>query len=179
VNAVLYVPVAGDPHGVLAPGVCGATVPMLWRHDLEGTWHDRRPTADSEHPCYSLPDPPATAALVLALAGVPLPEGCDRAARVLAAAEGISTVQGYRFWLGFDSARTRKSPLTSGFEAFVGGRMIGWALAGDIGSEQRHYDNEEYPALGHPPYAEDHPMLRPWALAHVIAARLGGEVVTL
>ena len=76
-RAILLVPSPGDPHGLLAPGACGAVPPTVacFLDKIEGAcWMD---------------DPDMKpAALVLAWNGRAVPEGCDRAIRVLAQFHG-------------------------------------------------------------------------------------------
>jgi hypothetical protein len=75
-KAILLVPAPGDPHGLLAPGKCGAMPPIMGRwplapdHWIAGV---RCPEIDSGTKCQH--------ALVLAWDGEPVPEGCDRALR--------------------------------------------------------------------------------------------------
>ncbi len=71
VASVLLKPTDGDPHGLLARGLCGSCPPYAWR--LEGAkWNAGQGTG----PVLTDGD-----ALVLAWEGAPVPEGSDRAAR--------------------------------------------------------------------------------------------------
>jgi hypothetical protein len=82
-SAILLVPTPGDPHGLLAPGVCGARVPTLYNstscgYDAHRGWRERH---DVRGDCYMCGHPDE--ALVLAWEGEPVPEGVDRAIRRL------------------------------------------------------------------------------------------------
>lgn len=86
-RAILLVPAAGDPHGLLATGACGARPPLAYYFpgsktwnaldDMSRRWRGSRPSELEPH------------ALVLVWGSVVIQEGCDRAARVLASREGL------------------------------------------------------------------------------------------
>ena len=75
-NAILFTPSEGDPHDVLAPVLCGGSVPLA-RLDDDDQWV----AFDPEH--YAAPDAKVHTgvALVLAWDGAAVAEGCDRAVR--------------------------------------------------------------------------------------------------
>ena len=83
IRAILLVPADGDPHGLLAPGVCGAMPPIL----MPGSQTLRsRETAETPLEWVSadaMVRYSARAALVLVWDGEPVSEGCDRAIRCL------------------------------------------------------------------------------------------------
>jgi hypothetical protein len=85
---VLLVPAPDDPHGLLREGLCGARPPLAIRLTVPCDLHvaslrcmDWRATIRSCDTGLS-----SERALVLAWDGEPVPEGCDRAIRALAAA---------------------------------------------------------------------------------------------
>ncbi len=78
---VLFLPVDGDPYGLLTSGV-GCTRPPAWsvRQHGDRTWC-RDQNCTMGHMMFYARD-----ALILLWQGVAIPEGCDRATRVLLAA---------------------------------------------------------------------------------------------
>jgi len=79
--AVLLVPEEGDPHGLLSEGPCGAKVPMMWQCTCGPRWMPCGSRKYSCAQCRSQGFPGK--ALVLAWEGKAVPEGLDRADRVL------------------------------------------------------------------------------------------------
>ena len=73
---ILLIPADNDPHGLLAEGVCGSRTPTAWLHER----------ASGDVWLASIGNGVMAGevnALVLAWDGVPVAEGCDRAARVI------------------------------------------------------------------------------------------------
>ena len=67
-HALILIPEEGDPHGLLAEGVCGARPPTAWLHtDDPGLWIPSDVAHDD-----------TGEALVLAWDGESVPEGMDR-----------------------------------------------------------------------------------------------------
>ena len=166
---IFFLPSAGDPHNCLAAGKCGARVPTTWYHadqPVESLLADRMWTP-------RIGETPVVRVLVLAWAGEILPEGMDRAARVLAAREGRHAEHTAPAWCE-----------NWAWESY------GWHLGDWYGVNAILYhgvrirrgwgprEQVEVPrliALG-PPQRKD-PMRAARALATVCAARLGGHVV--
>ena len=71
-KAILLVPPPGDPHGLLAPGKCGARVPIVFRCACK-QWR-----ACGDGPCICGYGASLEHALVLAWDGEPVVEGLDR-----------------------------------------------------------------------------------------------------
>lgn len=93
ISTILLVPADGDPHGLLADGVCGAKPPILdgWacndaQHGLWWTFG-----RDLEPPicdvCSARKRWEEARALVLAYQGKPVPEGCSRVLASIAEGE--------------------------------------------------------------------------------------------
>lgn len=78
-SSIVLIPSAGDPHGLLREGRCGAKAPTV--HSLYGQWTDAYPREGT------LP-----AALALWWRGEIVPEGCDRVQRALMAANARISV---------------------------------------------------------------------------------------
>ena len=83
VQAVLLIPAAGDPHGLLREGPCGARPPMVyegWEGDpLRSWWTTASATANASARFY--PSRAHRRALVLAWDGEPVAEGLGRLRR--------------------------------------------------------------------------------------------------
>lgn len=79
---ILLVPVEGDPHGLLAGGLCSAQPPGAWV--LHGHW---LPIVDRRT---------APQALVLAWDGKPVPEGIDRLIRVWSGLKPFQVAGGWK-----------------------------------------------------------------------------------
>lgn len=75
-KAILLIPAPGDPHSLLAPGECGAMAPSAFRCAC------KRWRVGGDGPCTCGYGASLDRALVLAYAGEPVVEGCDRAARL-------------------------------------------------------------------------------------------------
>lgn len=168
-NTLLLVRLWNDTHHMLEAGTCGARVPIVHRYrwkdqpDHWSTWKTVEvfnPETVEEH------------ALVLVWDGKPVPEGCDRAARVLGIREGFSEL--YRApWLTLAPAldiyrrhRWRLSP---------GGTYIEYSANGNTNSQPWLVPALK-DVLEHIAGTELEP---PWALATICANRLGGEVVVI
>lgn len=83
IDSILLVPADGDPHGLLADGVCGAKVPIMHR-----VWGPRRdPIPRWLDGAKSSPILANAEALVLAYQGKPVAEGCYRVLDTIAASE--------------------------------------------------------------------------------------------
>lgn len=80
IDSILLVPADGDPHGLLADGVCGARVPWAYHEHVAGGVHQWTMAT-----ARSIRQP--RAALVLAYQGKPVAEGCYRVLDTIAASE--------------------------------------------------------------------------------------------
>ena len=164
-KAILLVPAAGDPHGLLAPGKCGAMPPIVEYTHVGGGKHAWIEQV-SLHPPKQ--------ALVLSWDGEPVAEGFDRAARKLSGRPGTA------FFRRSDYAYFAWSLVTMDHddrlfnEYFVGHpigdfqRMCesadrGWTRVDALADKDRDAGS----------------LASAWALATVCAARIGGEVVVL
>lgn len=177
-KAILLVPSSKYQDDLLREGPCGARAPRAWRYgvldgkpimDLATPWSDAQPEPwllDPEHgdPCWQ-------GALVLAWGGVVVPEGCDRAARVLAALDGMDPSTGvlWRHGSVFSSPPTwvlmSNEPRTA-----YGTRCYAPPSQRGMG--------EHVADLATPP-ANIGALLSAWALATVCASRGLGTIVTL
>ena len=96
-RAILLIPAPGDPHGLLAPGKCGAMPPSVYDAPIVG-WVTAETLSRRTHGSFDLDEYENgldrairldyRQALVLAWDGEPVPEGCDRAVRCLEMREG-------------------------------------------------------------------------------------------
>ncbi len=178
--SVLLIPAPGDPHGLLVPGLCGSQPPRVWRDDTTGEWSETRPVTEQDHPCYSLPDLPSTAALALAWQGRVCPEGRLRAELALAAAVKRDATSGVAWRRGDQAVDALISRgrwwletwvASAGDTGFAGGAVFGNSLSfGDF-----HADKSV--ALLRPPGIGDGPVLDMWALAAVLSQHVGGSVI--
>lgn len=87
ISTILLVPEEGDPHGLLAAGVCGARPPVMCLASADEPW--AKWCGDTET---------CTRALVLAHDGKPVPEGCDRADHALGDPDDDPTMTRGRDW---------------------------------------------------------------------------------
>lgn len=132
-RAILIVPAAGDPHGLLAAGACGSRPPVAWRapavlgrprgygkaprKDLPERWVLCAQTSVAGEKLREL----TTGALVLAWDGKPVPEGCDRAVRAHAAKSGRAAP---RWPLTYDYLPEHVLMLANDCMADLGGEVV-------------------------------------------------------
>jgi len=166
---ILLQPEQNDPHRLLEAGACSARAPAVHRY----RWTDK---PDQWNPWQSAevfhPDAVGEHALVLLWHHQIVPEGCDRAVRILGVKEGLGSI--YRApWLTLAPAldlynrhRWRLSP---------GGQYIEYSANGNTNSQPWLV-----PGLQDVPAGVANTELEPpWALATICANRLGGKVVVL
>ena len=161
--ALLLVPSEAWRDRLLATGPCGAMVPMAWQHWHSGRWIAPGGKLSAVEFVKLEDDPPV--ALVLAWAGAAVPEGCDRAARVLLAREGHG-----------DACTTAPEwiPRFGDGECWMLGDDVTYFVPGHTMGELR--GDFEVPELAG---ASVGGTGAAWALATVCAARGLGEVVTV
>lgn len=175
-RAVLLVPTPEWREALLREGPCGARPPTAWAHErrLGVTWLAG----------HSGVMPSETNALVLVWDGAPVPEGCDRAARVLVRHLGASDADG----VAWHHSHRGYWELWALWPRVQGGGM-GWRSRnflpyGDV----READPRNCPEINYaapylavpgPTWAPKAIEDRAEALARVCAARGLGTVVTI
>ena len=184
-RAILLVPSEAHRDRLLATGPCEATPPMAWQHWHSGRWIAPGGKLSAVEFVKLEDDPPV--ALVLAWAGAAVPEGCDRAARVLASsawsskwptAHGVAwkpSIVSDRYGIdGWELDSTERDEAVEFIAAADARIKHSLNVIGPL----RFDVPVVVPALGNTP-ADIGALLPAWALAIVCAARGLGEVVTV
>lgn len=111
---VLFLPEGWDPHGLLTAGV-GGTRPPTWgvRQHGDRTWCHDQTCAKGHMMFYS------RGALILLWQGAAIPEGCDRATRVLIAAGHSALVLHEKYSTAGAEALARVCAERLGGEVFI------------------------------------------------------------
>ena len=125
ITAILLIPAKDDPHGLLAKGVCGGRVPMLYERP-PSTYYGGHGSKPADHPWVLAGTlvvlggerHHARRALVLAWDSTVTVEGCDRAGRVL------GTVVLSELWLASRPTMDDVMRLATVCAARLGGEVV-------------------------------------------------------
>lgn len=151
---------------LLEPGKFGGRMPMAGDLNLTGQWELCRLSEDDQ--LWS------KRALILAWEGVPCLAGCETAQRALAYFEDLNPRSGVLF-------RDNGTPGECYLQ--VGSQPIGRSWAVTYGPYKQDSLNgvphHQVQALAFRDTPVKDPLVREWKLAHVLAARLGGEALIL